>query len=272
MTKAISFLCFLLLVGSNVWADSLDIQTLAFLNGNWKGTLVYTDYQDDKTQVTLPTWVSFTPKGNKIEGAYLYQEPNGKPVFQTSEVRVNAAKIRFIFDEDGFEVKEKGENSLLLVCQGEDNYRKAEIHKKYEWKNQQLTITKLVKYAGENTFFVRNTYRFTQESDEELQQRLLSTLLGNWTIDLRPSPTAAPYLKTFTLSGYTNKSLSGVFYDTHFEGGKIHTDWGKIYFSFTTQDNSGTYFHSGYIENGTINGTTFSEGRGFLMPWRGTKQ
>lgn len=272
MKKLIFVFCLLGFICNKVSADTLDVKMFAFLQGNWKGVLTYTDYQDDKSQVNLPTWVSFSEKNGIIAGNYTYQEPNGTPVYQQSQIKLNSAKTKVRFDDDLYEVVEVGNNMLLLALAGEDNNQKALIHKKYEWKEKQLTITKMVKYEGTKDFFVRNRYQFSHETDTEIEARLLKDLLGKWTIDLRPSPTDAAYLKDFTLSNYTEKSLSGIFYDTAFEGGKIHTSWGKIYFSFITKDNSGTYFHSGYIENGELHGTTFSAGRDFLMPWTGVKQ
>lgn len=272
MTKFISFLSILFFAQSNILADTLNIKTLSFLNGNWKGVLDYTDYQDDKTQVSLPTWVSYAEKNGIIEAQYTYQEPNGKPVYHQSKIGLNPKQSKFRFDDDLFELIESSPNMLLFATQGEDNNKKATIHKKMEWNGDQMTLTKMVKYEDSNTFFVRNTYHFSKDTDEDVQKRLLKTLVGKWVIDLRPTATADAYLKDFTITDYSNKSLSGIFYDTPFENGKIHTDWGKIYFSFTTGDNSGTYFHSGYVENGKIYGTSFSEGRGFIMPWSGIKK
>lgn len=104
------------------------------------------------------------------------------------------------------------------------------------------------------------------------EQRLIQSFLGNWEIDLRPSPDAEPYLKDFTIKAYEALTLKGVFYDTYFENGRIHTAWGKLYFAFTTADGSGTYYHSGYMENGKLYGTSFSPSREFVMPWTGVRK
>ena len=96
---------------------------------------------------------------------------------------------------------------------------------------------------------------------------LIQALTGTWEIDLRPSPNAAPYLKEFVVTSYSDGSLHGVFYDTVFSEGKINTAWGKIYFAFTTADQSGTYYHNGYLSDGKLYGMSYSTGRGFVIPW-----
>ncbi len=111
-----------------------------------------------------------------------------------------------------------------------------------------------------------------QESTDSVQQQLLRAAIGTWELDLRPSPDSEPYLKDFILQSFDKGKLSGAFYGTPFTNGKINTAWGKFYFSFTTADQSGTYFHSGYLENGTIRGTSYSEGRDFMIPWFSTKK
>jgi hypothetical protein len=104
-------------------------------------------------------------------------------------------------------------------------------------------------------------------ASSETKQRLVKELTGTWEIDLRPSPDAQPYLKEFVISEFTNGTLKGVFYDTAFADGKIHTEWGKLYFAFTTGDRSGKYYTSGYVSEGKLYGMTYSQGRGFLTPW-----
>ena len=104
-------------------------------------------------------------------------------------------------------------------------------------------------------------------SSSEDREKLLKELTGTWEIDLRPSPDAQPYLKEFVINESTNETVKGIFYDTVFADGKIHTKWGKLYFAFTTGDQSGKYYTSGYVSDGKLYGMTYSQGRGFLTPW-----
>lgn len=98
------------------------------------------------------------------------------------------------------------------------------------------------------------------------------SLLGTWVIDLRPAPDSEPYLKDFKFTKIEGKKFDGEFYGYPFSGGLLNTDWDKIYFAFTTADQSGTYFHSGYIENNKVFGITLNENRKFVLPWKGQKK
>jgi len=97
------------------------------------------------------------------------------------------------------------------------------------------------------------------------------SLIGNFVIDLRPTPASEPYLKDFKFTKIDGKVFDGEFYGYPFQGGFLNTDWDKIYFAFTTADQSGTYFHSGYIEGNKVFGITLNENRKFVLPWKGER-
>ena len=96
-------------------------------------------------------------------------------------------------------------------------------------------------------------------------------LEGTFTIDLRPTPDAAPYLKEFTITHVEGTDFSGSFYDTPFENGKLNLSWDIVYFAFTTTDQTNTYYHSGSIEGNDVYGITYSPQRQMTAPWRGSK-
>jgi hypothetical protein len=98
------------------------------------------------------------------------------------------------------------------------------------------------------------------------------SLLGTFVIDLRPTPTSEPYLKDFKFTKIYENQFDGEFYGYPFTGGFLNLDWDKIYFAFTTADQSGTYFHSGYIEGNKVFGMSLNENRKLLIPWRGEKK
>ncbi len=110
---------------------------------------------------------------------------------------------------------------------------------------------------------------FAQHSDNT---KSTDSLLGTWIIDLRPAPASEPYLKDFKFTKIEGKQFDGEFYGYPFSGGLLNTDWDKIYFAFTTADQSGTYFHSGYIEGNKVVGITLNENRKFVLPWKGQKK
>jgi hypothetical protein len=97
-------------------------------------------------------------------------------------------------------------------------------------------------------------------------------IVGTFIIDLRPTPTSQPYLKEFTFTNIEGNKFDGEFYGYPFTGGLLNLDWGKVYFAFTTQDQSGTYYHSGFIKGNKVSGITLHEARGFVLPWKGEKK
>ncbi|MFM2361797.1 MAG: hypothetical protein RLZZ316_699 [Bacteroidota bacterium] len=112
----------------------------------------------------------------------------------------------------------------------------------------------------------------TLTASAQQKKPVSDSAIGTWIIDLRPDPASAPYLKEFKITKITGKNFDGEFYGYPFTGGYINTDWDKIYFAFTTADQSGTYFHSGSIEGNKVSGLSLNESRQLFIPWRGQKK
>jgi len=102
--------------------------------------------------------------------------------------------------------------------------------------------------------------------------RDLQSVKGVWTLDLRPEPNSAPYLKDFIIEPSADNGFSGEFYGSRFTNGHFNTDWDQLYFAFTTSDNTNTYYHSGFISGDTISGVSFSPERKFTSHWTGVKK
>lgn len=98
------------------------------------------------------------------------------------------------------------------------------------------------------------------------------SVAGIYIIDLRPTPNSEPYLKEFKILKPDGTKFDGEFYGYPFTGGFLNLAWEKVYFGFTTKDQSGTYYHSGCIEGNTVSGITLHEARGFVIPWKGVKK
>jgi len=94
-----------------------------------------------------------------------------------------------------------------------------------------------------------------------------AALVGTWTVDLRPTPDAEPYSKTFVVERVEGRTLEGSFYDSTLSDGHVNADWGAVHFAFTTRDGAGEYHTAGVLEGGRLRGTTHAVGRGFLAVW-----
>jgi len=98
-----------------------------------------------------------------------------------------------------------------------------------------------------------------------------SSLAGFWNIDLRPTPDAEEYIIQFVVSDIEDSSFRGTFYGSKFKDGLINDSWEVLYFSFTTKDKNNTYYHSGWLEDGKLQGISYCPDREFTAPWKGSK-
>lgn len=94
-----------------------------------------------------------------------------------------------------------------------------------------------------------------------------TSLVGDWIVDLRPSPSAPAYLKPMTISVGSDGAVAGTFYDRPIEMGRASSVGDRQCFSLRTVDNSGPYHTSGCLVGDRIEGQTWSEGRAFLLIW-----
>jgi hypothetical protein len=97
-------------------------------------------------------------------------------------------------------------------------------------------------------------------------------LLGEWTLDLRPTPQSEAYFQPFVVETIEDNSFTGTFYGSPVEGSLLNDSWEKLYFAFTTKDVNNEYYHSGYLLDGKLHGMTYCPNRSFTAPWSGSKK
>jgi len=97
-------------------------------------------------------------------------------------------------------------------------------------------------------------------------------LVGEWTIDLRPTPDAEGYYQKFQITAIDGNIFTGFFYGSEIENGLLNKNWDRLYFAFTTSDASNDYYHSGYLEEGALQGISYCPNRAFTAPWTGVKE
>ncbi|MEN8789551.1 MAG: hypothetical protein ABF295_08530 [Flavobacteriaceae bacterium] len=107
-----------------------------------------------------------------------------------------------------------------------------------------------------------SSFVFCQEQD----------LIGEWKIDLRPTPDSEGYYQTFKISQIDQNSIEGSFYGSPVEDGMLNRNWERLYLSFSTKDQNHTYYHTAYLEKGILYGITYCPGRKFTAPWKGKKK
>lgn len=95
---------------------------------------------------------------------------------------------------------------------------------------------------------------------------------GKWTIDLRPTPDSEAYYQVFSIESISENTFTGTFYGSPIEDGLLNKNWDKLYFAFSTSDQTNEYYHSGYIDQGKVFGITYCYDRYFTAPWSGTRE
>ena len=112
---------------------------------------------------------------------------------------------------------------------------------------------------------------YAQENNSDLVKPE-ENLVGEWTIDLRPTPESEGYFQAFVVTTIEEKSFKGTFYGSAIENSLINSNWDKLYFAFTTRDQSNAYYHSGYLLDRVLFGMTYCPNRDFAAPWTGLKK
>ena len=108
--------------------------------------------------------------------------------------------------------------------------------------------------------------------EKPIQTPNADALVGTWSVDLRPTPEADPYFQPFVVRSVDGNSFEGNFYGSEIANARLNGDWGALHFAFTTEDDSGVYHTSGFIDGDGLRGTTHSLGRDFLAVWSAKRE
>jgi hypothetical protein len=96
-------------------------------------------------------------------------------------------------------------------------------------------------------------------------------LLGQWRVDLTASPSEGVngrYYTDMVIDSVKGDRVTGTFYGSRIENGRINRSWGGIRFAFITRDGGGVYHHSGEMVDGRlIRGLSHAIDRDFLSVW-----
>lgn len=101
-----------------------------------------------------------------------------------------------------------------------------------------------------------------------------TSLVGSWTVDLRPTPEAAPYLKKLVITADAGGRLEGHYYDgSPIQAGRHTVSAGlETHFAFFTDPGEGAYQTAGrQVSRDRLVGMTLSTTRGFLLLWEATR-
>lgn len=159
--KNIFLLSMAIFLWSPIRGQSVSIEEIMPLVGNWEGELTYANYSDGSLY-SLPVELTFSePKGSKFAIAFVYpNEPsansNGSFKLSKDGRKIGGALIT--------SVDKSNPEQLIVITEekGKDNRRNAQIYQTYIISDKAYSSKKEVKYDGEDEKFVRNTISVTR--------------------------------------------------------------------------------------------------------------
>jgi hypothetical protein len=92
-------------------------------------------------------------------------------------------------------------------------------------------------------------------------------MAGRWTVDLRPSLGDKPYTQPMVLAIAPDGTVTGSFYSSDILAGRTGSGQGRQCVAFRTTDSQGLYHSQACLVDGRMVGSTWAEGRNFLLPW-----
>ena len=101
----------------------------------------------------------------------------------------------------------------------------------------------------------------------QTQPATYAEMQGTWTVDLRLALTDEPYTQPMVLNIAADKTVTGTFYNSEILVGKAGMAQGRACVAFRTTDGSGEYHSTACLQDGKMIGTTWAEGRAFVLPW-----
>jgi len=145
---------------------ALASEHLHVYEGEWKGTLTYLNYGDDKTLVDLPVRMIATFANDPLSFEYFYNEGDGRTEKRTGSFSLKGQKIHYNgqWKIETTDIGDLENWRLTLISKGKDNNRKARFRKIVEVTSSRIEVTKWVQYldgdAGTDDYFVRNRHIF----------------------------------------------------------------------------------------------------------------
>ncbi|MFC3097261.1 hypothetical protein [Alteraurantiacibacter palmitatis] len=95
----------------------------------------------------------------------------------------------------------------------------------------------------------------------------VAAMMGEWQVDLRFEQGGTPYTQVMRIAISAEGAVSGTFYESPIVAGQVGRAQGRDCLAFRTADLSGDYHSAACLIDGRLVGQTWSEGRGFVLPW-----
>ena len=163
MKKVIFMLTAFFLVASSK-AQTISVDDIKPIEGNWVGTLTYLDYSSNKEATIQSSLIVKIKNDKKYEFDIRFPKEPGYGGKDKYHIKENGAMIN---DMKIIERVKQPDGALKIVMEskgkdGNDN-KKATFHHIMLVGKTNFSITKMVKFEGEKEFFQRNQYVFNRK-------------------------------------------------------------------------------------------------------------
>lgn len=163
-------ICTLIVSSTHAQNGTITVQTsindFRMLEGKWKGQLTYLDYTSNKP-FTMDANTLFEMVSDSSFDQFIYYsaEPH-----KNADSRYTIRGNGLVLNDMKLVKRKTVTGKLLLIFEyrgpdGNDN-RMATMQRVMELIDNELTITKMVKFDGEANYFQRHQYRFTRLADQ----------------------------------------------------------------------------------------------------------
>jgi hypothetical protein len=162
MRIILSFLfVFFTVTGNAQRKGAITQKDLELFPGKWEGNLVYTDYKDDSTQVTLKVNLDITAGEDGLLLHSTYIEPNGQLVKDSSLLLIDDVASTITYSGDVYSIFKVRRTSKQLIIvasmDGQDNNKDVEIQQNFTISAHSFIILKQVRYLDKaEKFFTRH--------------------------------------------------------------------------------------------------------------------
>ena len=140
---------------------------LKALVGNWAGSMVYTGYTDEKSQVTLATKLEIVDMKDSLVFNFTYTEPGGKQITEKKSLRIYENGNRLSFDSAQFDIvvtRRRGPRLTIIAERtGVENFRSADFQEIINLGPGILNFTKGIRYMDmTDAYFIRKRVTLTK--------------------------------------------------------------------------------------------------------------
>ncbi|MBL0184053.1 MAG: hypothetical protein IPP96_17935 [Chitinophagaceae bacterium] len=137
------------------------------LVGNWTGTMVYTGYSNEKSQVTFTARLEIVDMKDSLVFNFIFTDPGGKQLVEKNSFRIYEDGNRLSFDSAQFDIVDTRRRGIRVTIIAErlgvENFRSADFQEIINFGPGILNYTKGIRYMDmSDAYFIRKRVTLTK--------------------------------------------------------------------------------------------------------------